>query len=1649
MSSASVTYPYVRFTPLKRGDGALAPTDFAVMEFQLLNGGEIVDLSTTTKTAPGGQTGEGIAEMFDGNLNTKMFPMSSHLTLYNAGGLTFDSFKYGAYTISPDYPQWSNISPIRFKLEVSNDGSTWINVYEQLTDVQFPAHTSGNSTESFFVGPYAITAPAPVETGVTTNYIRFTPLKRRNGDGANEYALCEFKIYNGTSRVSITGSTVTSTGYNGGDPLGNLVDENDTNKIFPFTNSLVIALPSAKTFNGYKFTIMNATEAHPAFGRSPIRWKVEVSDNGSNWLVLDDRSGADQTLPAPAADWGEFPADTEVYAVTAPAPAPEPSPAPAPEPSPAPAPEPSPAPAPGSGYTGASLTYPYVRFSPSKRANGDVGSAGALEYAIMEFQLLNSGNNVDLSAATKTAAGGQAGEGINELFDGNINSKMFPMTSPLTIYNAGGITFDGFKYGAYAIHPDYSHWTNLSVIQFKLEVSEDGVTWGKAFEQTTDLQLPPNTSGNSTANFYVGPFGNSIPSFPAPAPAPAPAPEPSPAPAPAPEPSPAPAPAPAPEPSPAPAETGVTTNYIRFTPLKRRNGDGANEYALCEFKIYSGTSRVSITGSTVTSTGYNGGDPLGNLVDENDTNKIFPFTNSLVIALPSAKTFNGYKFTIMNATEAHPAFGRSPIRWKVEVSDNGSNWLVLDDRSGADQTLPAPSADWGEFPADTEIYAVTAPAPAPEPSPAPAPAPEPSPAPGPGYTGASLTYPYLRFTPLKRGDGLAAPTDFAVQEFQLLNGGVVVDLSGVTKTAPGGQTGEGIAELFDGNLNTKMFPMSSHLTLYKAEGMTFDGFQYGAYTIHPDYSYWTNISVIRFKLEVSEDGVTWGKAFEQTTDVQFPVHTSGNSTASFLVGPFGNNIPSFPAPTPAPTPAPAPAPAPSPSPAPAPTPVPTPAPGYTGASLTYPYVRFSPSKRANGDVGAAGALEYAIMEFQLLNSGSAVDLSAATKTATGGQAGEGINELFDGNINSKMFPMTSPLTIYNAGGITFNGFKYGAYTIHPDYAHWTNLSVIQFKLEVSEDGVTWGKAFEQTTDVQFPVHTSGNSTDNFYVGPFGNSIPSFPAPAPAPAPAPTPAPSPAPTPAPIQTIATAVPGVVANVTTFVNAVAAANINVATPISLSAFGINIGAASTDGDKKTARENVIASIFELKPSISSFRVNRSEIALTSVQTAKTEIVVVKPATSLTATPVPMDSLLNGTTSVYASLANVGDINRFSINSNAFSIVKAGPSTFTFINAAGVSSTQSTGDVITYQNLTIEFGSAVISQSSTGLNTPTNVEVNFEVEISGNSDLSVFGFAAPSVSNVIVAEQTLPVNALYDDNAKKGLIELWEPAAAPGSIYVQLANTNSSAAGGDNLVDAYKVTLKQLAKGLQRILCSPFNCVGVAAAKAAPFNDAKYAGKTEYTTQRDFGRVALACFSHYLFGHVDATAAITNDVAFVKNMLSLSTGDADAAAVKEVNGAAARYAAYSSTHLVEINDSDIGSWTNKTGSYADANLAKRLVAAIVGKGLNQSGEPEPSIVDDPALTAEQRKTKLAYIVAQVAGQDGTRLMNEDNTQRTLNMHRLLRFYEGDVIYVNIKLNKPTVTVSAGQVGGVTNSALENSYASNVQNYTLKITLGAADTL
>jgi hypothetical protein len=325
------------------------------------------------------------------------------------------------------------------------------------------------------------------------------------------------------------------------------------------------------------------------------------------------------------------------------------------------------------------------------------------------------------------------------------------------------------------------------------------------------------------------------------------------------------------------------------------------------------------------------------------------------------------------------------------------------------------------------------------------------------------------------------------------------------------------------------------------------------------------------------------------------------------------------------------------------------------------------------------------------------------------------------------------------------------------------------------------------------------------------------------------------------------------------------------------------------------------------------------------------------------------------------------------------------------------------------------------------PSPVTVNLRVNVDASGNVVVFGAGPDTTDNIIEAiGANLPVNALYDSTFNgtlgAGLIEFWEESSDMGNIYAKLASTSDFNVAG---AASYKRIAKVLASGLERSLVDSLD------AKAAyPFTNYSDAN---YTTCTDFGRLALSVYSHYLFGHVAATAAITNDTEFMSNMLSLTPGTAS---VKAGGLPDDRYAAW--TKKTSVDTTDVDTWS-ATQTATDANLAIALVKAILAKGANGIVS---AVQDTPirAVNGIQFSTdSLANIVKQVIGQDASRAMDQDNNELAPGQHQILRFYENDTIYISITLKQPGVSVDSGANAGapVSTSVTE-------QKYDIKLTLG-----
>jgi hypothetical protein len=269
---------------------------------------------------------------------------------------------------------------------------------------------------------------------------------------------------------------------------------------------------------------------------------------------------------------------------------------------------------------------------------------------------------------------------------------------------------------------------------------------------------------------------------------------------------------------------------------------------------------------------------------------------------------------------------------------------------------------------------------------------------------------------------------------------------------------------------------------------------------------------------------------------------------------------------------------------------------------------------------------------------------------------------------------------------------------------------------------------------------------------------------------------------------------------------------------------------------------------------------------------------------------------------------------------------------------------------------------------------VTVNLNVEVDASGEIRVFGQQGITLENVIKAWIKLPVRALYDvsgysnNGILNSMFEFWEHSDAIGTRVATLSgravqNDTSTSDGRD-----YTKMHKKLVMDIQSVLEGPFDCID-----ATPFSN--YTNEN-YTTQQHFGRLALSAYVHYLFGHVAATAAVTNDMSFMDAMLSrINVSSTEPGTFKYAN----------------VNNVPNPLLTND-GDISDANIAMRLVKAICTK-------TDEQIID---------------IIEQVLGQDAARAMDQDNNALAPGIRQALRFIAGDRIYFNIRLLPPYVTVT-----------------------------------
>ena len=302
------------------------------------------------------------------------------------------------------------------------------------------------------------------------------------------------------------------------------------------------------------------------------------------------------------------------------------------------------------------------------------------------------------------------------------------------------------------------------------------------------------------------------------------------------------------------------------------------------------------------------------------------------------------------------------------------------------------------------------------------------------------------------------------------------------------------------------------------------------------------------------------------------------------------------------------------------------------------------------------------------------------------------------------------------------------------------------------------------------------------------------------------------------------------------------------------------------------------------------------------------------------------------------------------------------------------------------------------------PVRVNLQAVIDISGN--VQIFTTPSTTIADVVICSSVLHPTALFDD-ASNSLFEFTEISGNRGDVsgYV-----SSSARNNGSILDGIGSSglIPYLGLGLQGVL-TPGNSQGYAfgthsldASGVNPFNKYKGLANNEYTTYTSLGELVLSLYAAYLFGHPAATAGITNDLALVNYINGITDGDADPPTV---------------------------------GADVGTNLATAVE--------NLSNEVATSIV------------------RAVLSQDPNRGVNAPNRQYNsaggVN-HMPLIFVAGDVVYVSITVQPPSVTTtgSGGAFASSTNgqSNLVGIAANAASNYpqtsptiAFEITLGDAN--
>ena len=190
ISASAADFRYYRFTPTHLRDDATS-NSIQISEFGFLDSGAEIDLSGVTVTNPGGRNpaAETAPKIIDGLTNTKWLDFNKAPLVFDFGTTTTVS---GYFFATPN--DAADRDPLRWKMEGSTDGTTWVLLDNLIADAPVPAD------RQTFTGDFLLPASPPstdfVWTGGVSSDWNTTEPNWINGSATSwlngTYALARF-----------------------------------------------------------------------------------------------------------------------------------------------------------------------------------------------------------------------------------------------------------------------------------------------------------------------------------------------------------------------------------------------------------------------------------------------------------------------------------------------------------------------------------------------------------------------------------------------------------------------------------------------------------------------------------------------------------------------------------------------------------------------------------------------------------------------------------------------------------------------------------------------------------------------------------------------------------------------------------------------------------------------------------------------------------------------------------------------------------------------------------------------------------------------------------------------------------------------------------------------------------------------------------------------------------------------------------------------------------------------------------------------------------------------------------------------------------------------------------------------------------------